>query len=540
MAVRLPSGAFLRHAAGPATANFSFLAWVRLPSVSNWQTVLCLDTGAGNSNTIAFQFDAGRINFFDGNLFSNTAQINSPTIAANVWTCVGFTLNGAAVKTYIRAHTSATWTTNTGTRSNTHAPTRTTFGESVYGSEYLAGDLIAPIMASGVTWTDAEMLAQSFYAAPLRHANIWAYYRLAAPGDYADLSGNARTLTATGTPTLQLAAPNAFNWRVNKTSQRRTATGPSILNKSVPANAILQEVLFKAVPANSVLQEKPTKSVPANAVLQEKPTKSVPANAVLREELAAQVPANAVLREPAEAAVPANAVLREEIIRQALANAVLQEPGDVQVDANAVLQDVRALSAEASAVLLEVLARSLPANAVLLEKPSVQVDANAILLERRLLSLLANAVLEEPGAHTIQLEADAVLLEYLQKSVPANAVLLEKFSHSLLANAVLREAFSRSVPANTVLLERLSLSLLANAYLEETGLRSLQLPANAVLQAALLRSLPANAYLAGDPAEYPAKARILSMEISPGGAAVGWSDGATSVEWTSGKTEVDS
>lgn len=73
-------------------------------------------------------------------------------------------------------------------------------------SSFLNGS-IAQVRVWAAVLTQAELLAEYHATSPVRATNLWAAYSFASGPQTTDNSGNGRTLTAAGTPTLDAAGP---------------------------------------------------------------------------------------------------------------------------------------------------------------------------------------------------------------------------------------------------------------------------------------------------------------------------------------------
>lgn len=144
-------------------------------------------------------------------LFSsgNTGGVNSPMVlAANTWRALGCSITGTTGSIFCADATLSTVQTASGTVSGGAAAAGFTFGgrDTADATEWFNGRIAYPRLWSS-TMTQAEMLTEWASTTAVRSSGLWAAYALSGVGDLADVSGNARNLTAGSTAVTTEAGP---------------------------------------------------------------------------------------------------------------------------------------------------------------------------------------------------------------------------------------------------------------------------------------------------------------------------------------------
>lgn len=200
---------YSRSASGLGASAFTRCCWVKLAADRNtYSMVLGCDNAGGNYNSL-------------GMLANGTQPGNLRNIGDGGVTGVDFTVGTwyfLADWHPVGANTTGGWYWQTEGQSTLNA-----FSSSVNGTNDLAdawsfiigndgfnswlNGSIAQVRAWAAVLTQAELLAEYHATSPVRTANLWAAYSFAAGPQTTDDSGNGRTLTAAGTPTLDSAGP---------------------------------------------------------------------------------------------------------------------------------------------------------------------------------------------------------------------------------------------------------------------------------------------------------------------------------------------
>lgn len=144
-------------------------------------------------------------------LFSagNTGGVNSPmSLVVNTWRAVGCSITGTTGDIFCADATLSTVQTASGTVSGGSVAGGFTFGgrDTSDATEWFNGRIAYPRLWS-TTMTQAEMLTEWASTTPVRSSGLWGAYALSGVGDLADVSGNARHLTAGSTAVTTETGP---------------------------------------------------------------------------------------------------------------------------------------------------------------------------------------------------------------------------------------------------------------------------------------------------------------------------------------------
>lgn len=169
--------------------EFSITAWVRLAADRNtYSSFWCVDPGTTTDYAL-MQTDA------DGttvNLYPSVGALGALTVGT--WYFIGVSWSAAGGVAKKRALGAASFTTYNLTTPPVNL-TNLRLGVSVFSSnEWLNGNLSTVKMWTGAALSAAELEAEYLYDAPLRTANLRAFYRFATASTV-DNSGNGYTLT---------------------------------------------------------------------------------------------------------------------------------------------------------------------------------------------------------------------------------------------------------------------------------------------------------------------------------------------------------
>lgn len=202
------SGKYSRSATGLAT-NFTWTCWAKMAvSRGTYSQMLAQDNAGGNY----YQFGATSTGTVLGRDGTSGAGVNTGvTIPIGTWMYIGCVNDTAGGGTDIFGWKIAggSWTTYA------QSPGVTVTGPADANTFYIGSNgfnnwfngSIAAVKVWTVALTDAELQAEAATYAPVKTSGLWANYKFNAGPQTTDDSGNGRTLTAAGTPTLDSSGP---------------------------------------------------------------------------------------------------------------------------------------------------------------------------------------------------------------------------------------------------------------------------------------------------------------------------------------------
>lgn len=183
------------------TTDITICCWVKIVVDRNAYSIP-VGMHSSGSAYIQFGFNATGTTFVVG--ASTGGMASSLNLAVGTWEFLALTFN-------VSANDVMWWGT---------APSLSSFSGSIAGFNdantfYLSddgfGDWFNGSVAAVKVWTAAltqtELEAEMLKYAPQRTSNLWAAYTFQNGPQTTDDSGNGRTLTQTGTPTLDAAGP---------------------------------------------------------------------------------------------------------------------------------------------------------------------------------------------------------------------------------------------------------------------------------------------------------------------------------------------
>jgi len=186
----------------PDTATaFGFTCWAYLSvDLNDFSTILRLHAASGGTTrlTVATGTSGETPCLFTP---GNTGGVISPmALVVGQWRAIGVSTSGTTGTIYVASADLATVQSASGTVSGGATPTGFTFGgrSSSDATEWFNGRVAYPRLWSA-TLTQAEMLTEWASTTPVRSSGLWSAYALSGVGDLADVSGNARDLTAGST-----------------------------------------------------------------------------------------------------------------------------------------------------------------------------------------------------------------------------------------------------------------------------------------------------------------------------------------------------
>lgn len=187
-------------AAGLGSINFTMAAWVKI--VTDRDTFTCwlsADNGGAGWNQVITD-SAGVGLEWASSSGTVDAAINM-TVGTWYFTAASFVHGGAGDVLYWAAAGDAGLSSASGSINAPPADTWTFFVGSNGFNEWLNGSMAA-VKIWTATLTQAELEKERKFFRPQRTSNLWAAYPFAGGPDTSDYSGNARTLTTAGAPTV--------------------------------------------------------------------------------------------------------------------------------------------------------------------------------------------------------------------------------------------------------------------------------------------------------------------------------------------------
>ena len=199
------------RASAPSMAAITFCGWFQINAASagSFNPIVRFHTASGDGTSwiVGFKGANGRTPSVYSP--SNTGGINAAEQALNTYVFLAATLSGTSAALHYR-NVGGSMTKVTGTVAAAGTPDRITFfGRSAAdGSEWLNGTESLVRLWTSVL-TDSEILAESNSATAVK-AGAWGNWPFAA-ASLADVSGNARDLTAGSTALASAADPTFGN-----------------------------------------------------------------------------------------------------------------------------------------------------------------------------------------------------------------------------------------------------------------------------------------------------------------------------------------
>jgi hypothetical protein len=186
-----------------ATTSITWCAWAKMTTAATYAMVVASDDAG--SHYCQFGVSSGGINLFLSN--GGTTAFNFTT---GTWTFIAATIDRTAAENWIYyANAPATTLTREFFFANPSSHLLDTNTFSIGGDGF--GDPWAGSIAAVKVWnavlTQTELTAEAAKYAPQRTANLWGAYSFQSGPQTTDDSGNSRTLTAVGTPTLDASGP---------------------------------------------------------------------------------------------------------------------------------------------------------------------------------------------------------------------------------------------------------------------------------------------------------------------------------------------
>ena len=239
---------YSRSASGLNTStSITWCCWVKLAANrGTYSMVLASDNASANYVQLATRSDG-----VSYSLLSTSGGANSAyTFPVGTWVFIAATMDISGGNDYLyRAQAPAT------TLSNDFIFTLPTgwndantfyIGNGGYG-DWLNGSVAAvKIWTAALTQTELETEMTSY--APVRTANLWAAYKFDAGPQTTDDSGNGRTLTSAGTPTLDSSGPPIG---AGGTSYALTATGTGASTGSLAVAIFTPPVIYSLTGAST-------------------------------------------------------------------------------------------------------------------------------------------------------------------------------------------------------------------------------------------------------------------------------------------------
>jgi hypothetical protein len=211
MAIRFDNAAdfFTRTASAPNQAALTAMAWVNQASqpsaLGNWFSL----AGAVDTDYhVAGILTSGSANYIESNFSAVDVSDAGSALSLNTWNHLAFRHSGNNMEALLNGVGDASFTS-----AGSFTATRFWIGNSQFTTNNLNGR-VAGYLIYEAALSDAEIQAQMRQFAPVRIADLWAWYPMvdsSVAGCAVDYSGNGRNLTVNGTLTIEGGPPIA--WR---------------------------------------------------------------------------------------------------------------------------------------------------------------------------------------------------------------------------------------------------------------------------------------------------------------------------------------
>ena len=183
------------------SSPISMCCWARLAADRNTYTgFVSYDDASSNYAFIGTWSDGTQSRFF-----TSGVEQNGPAMTIGDWYFFAYNFtNGTNTKAAYAAHVNDANVTDYSFTANANIPASGTLilGNTGFG-DWMNGTLMAVKVWSGVALSQAEFEAERWFITPQRTDNLYAWYPLDdGVISTTDYSGNGRTLTAAGTPTV--------------------------------------------------------------------------------------------------------------------------------------------------------------------------------------------------------------------------------------------------------------------------------------------------------------------------------------------------
>jgi hypothetical protein len=233
LAIRFDNSAdfFTRTASAPSQATLTAMAWVyqisRPSGLGNWFSI----AGAADTDyIIAGILTSGGLNYTESNNSGSDVSDTGSALSLATWYHLAIVRSGGNLVGYLNGVADTTQSAAAFTS------TRFWLGNSQFTTNNLDGR-IGGCLIYEAALTDAEIQQQMRQYAPVRTANLWAWYPMAdnsVAGCAVDYSGNGRNLTTNGTLTLEDGPPVAW-----KQGARRIFIPAAVAGGSVALDGVI-------------------------------------------------------------------------------------------------------------------------------------------------------------------------------------------------------------------------------------------------------------------------------------------------------------
>lgn len=185
------------------STSITWSAWAKMTTAGSYAIVISSDDGS--THYCQFGVSSGGVNLFCSN-FATTGF----NFTVGVWTFIAVTIDRTLAECWIYYATApATTLTREFAFGNptTHLLDTNTFyiGADGFGDPWVGS--LAAIKVWNAVLTQTELTAEAAKYAPVRTAGLWGAYKFNNGPQTTDDSGNGRTLTQVGAPTLDASGP---------------------------------------------------------------------------------------------------------------------------------------------------------------------------------------------------------------------------------------------------------------------------------------------------------------------------------------------
>jgi Concanavalin A-like lectin/glucanases superfamily len=200
---------YSRSATGLGASDFTFACWVKLQVDRNaFGAIIAADNQPTDSQEFGVNASGTALGVFSsgGDTFQTAGTYD---LVVGTWTFIARTFQ-TAVNGHIYKAVSGAGSLTEATNQPNHTVAIAdswTFCIGADGSPNWVNASIAAVKVWSASLSSSELLTEMATYAPTRTSNLWAAYSFRNGPQTTDDSSNGRTLTQTGTPTLDASGP---------------------------------------------------------------------------------------------------------------------------------------------------------------------------------------------------------------------------------------------------------------------------------------------------------------------------------------------
>lgn len=208
MSIRIQSPAFYSRGTNlPTRAAFTVSGWARYAAAEGvFNTIACLENASGNDGTyIAIDSGDGLVVFHEGD--TQTPFPDGGDYDGGAWFFFALVGDGTNVRAYARLEGETSLSSLTGISQGAYTAAGLTFFSDAFDEYFDGYGRYFRVWSAALS--EAELLAESASATPVRTSNINADYRMGSTtDDNEDASGNGFNMTVNGTPANNASEPS--------------------------------------------------------------------------------------------------------------------------------------------------------------------------------------------------------------------------------------------------------------------------------------------------------------------------------------------